>query len=137
MLVRIRVFNIHPDIILIAVIITALDSPLSWTLFFGWLAGMLSDIIGVPSYGINTLLFTLWGFLNYELSKKLIIDSQWRLLALVALAVLLHNIAAAIFFALSGSPFPLGIFLLSSFIGSLYSAAVSPLILKLFKYINQ
>jgi len=133
---RFRIFNIYPDIILTAVIITALKSSLSWTIFFSCLAGALSDIPGVSPYGINTLLFALLGFFAFELSKRLIIESEWRLIAVVAIAVFLRSIGSAIFLVISGSPFSPGIFLVSSFIGSIYSAAVSPLILKLFKFIN-
>jgi rod shape-determining protein MreD len=136
-LTRLRIFNINPDIILVAVVITALNSSLGWTLFFGYFAGVLSDIFGVYSYGINTLLFTLLGLFAYELSKEFMIESEWRLVAVVALAVFLRNVATAVFLALSGNSFPLGVFFLSSVIGSAYSAAVSPLILKLFKYISQ
>ncbi|MFA5116116.1 MAG: rod shape-determining protein MreD [Candidatus Omnitrophota bacterium] len=134
---RIGIFNIEPDLLLIAVVIVALSSSWKWALFFGFTAGFCKDIFGSSAFGIYTLILSTLGFLCFELSKSLMIETRLRLLITVSLAVAFEYLALALFLASSGDPVPFGIFLRSVLIGSAYSAAFSPLVLKLFQLIGK
>jgi rod shape-determining protein MreD len=129
----IGLINIKPDLLLIAVIISALGSSWKWALFYGFLAGALKDVLGSGSFGFYSVMFASFGYLCRELSKSLMIDSRLRLVITVSLAAALEYIILSLFLALSGDPVPIGIFLRSTLIGSAYSAAFSPLVSALFK----
>jgi rod shape-determining protein MreD len=133
----IAIFNIKPDLLLVAAIIMALGSSWKWALFFGFTAGFMKDIFGAAAVGFNTFTFSILSFLCYELSKSLMIETRLRLYITVSLAAALEYIILSLFLASSGNPVPLGIFLRSALIGSAYCAAFSPLVLALFKLIGK
>ncbi len=133
----IAVFNIKPDLLLIAAVITALDSSWKWALSFGLLAGLLKDISGCGSLGFYSLAFSGISFLSCELSRRLMIETRSRLLITVSLAVAVEYILLALYLAFTGEPVPPGILLRSMIVGCAYSAAFSPLVSVLFKSIRK
>ena len=133
----IGILSIKPDLLLIAVIIAALGSSWKWAIFYGCMAGLLKDIFGSSGFGFYAVMFSSFGFLCYELSKRLMIDTRLRLVVTVSLAVAFEYILLSLFLALSGDPVPIGIFLRSTLVASAYSAAFSPLVSALFKLIGK
>jgi rod shape-determining protein MreD len=133
----IRIFNAKPDLLLGAVVIMAISSSWEWAFFYGYSAGLAKDLFCSAPFGVNTLTLSLLALLAHSLSKKFLIQTQWRLLVIVALGVTMQNIILALSLAMSGNPVPLGIFLFSTLACSLYSALSLPLVLKGFKFIGR
>jgi rod shape-determining protein MreD len=128
-----RVFNVKPDLLLIAVVFASLIFDLRWALPFGVLSGVFKDTFSATTFGTNTLLFSLWSFLIFRLAKKISIDDDFRSAILIFIVSILHNIIIGLLFIYSGNALPLGIFLRIICISSIYTALVLPLI---FRVIN-
>jgi rod shape-determining protein MreD len=125
-----RLFNIGPDLLFVSVVTAGLTMELKWAVMFGLLAGLLKDSIILGSFGINTLMFTLWGFLIAQISRKISIDDNFRRFWFCFIAALLYNIFCAAAFFYSGKVVPLGVALRIILIGSAYTALISPVISK-------
>jgi rod shape-determining protein MreD len=125
-----KVFNLKPDLLLIAAVIAGLSLNLRWALASGIFAGLLKDIFGVSGFGLNALLFCLWVLLIARLAREVSLDNIFMRMALVLVISLIHNTASGIIFTYAGNFIPLGIFLRIVCLGSLYTALVSLLLFK-------
>ncbi len=128
-----RIFGIKPDLLLAAVVCAGLFLETRQAILFGMFAGIFKDIFGVGVFGLDVILFSLWGFLSVNISRKISIDDSVAAALLVFIIALLQNIASGLILGLSGSFVPFGIFLRIVFLGSLYTALSLPLILKVSK----
>lgn len=129
------IFGVKPDLLLISVVILSLFSlRLKWILFLSIFVGILKDLLGVNAFGINTLLLPLWSFLIIKLSKKITIDNNFIFATVVFIITVFNDIITTLIFLFLGNLVQWGIFLRITFLGSLYTAFVSPLI---FKFIKQ
>jgi rod shape-determining protein MreD len=128
-----RIFGVKPDLLLVAVVIAGLFLETRAAIIFGMFAGIFKDVFGVNAFGLNVILFSLWGFLSANISRKVSIDDNVTRVFLVFIIALLQNIASFLSLSLSGSFVPVGIFLRISSLGSLYTALTLPLILKIAK----
>lgn len=126
-----RIFQVKPDLLLISVVFIGLSAwELRWVLFFAILAGAFKDIFTANTFGINTLLFPLWGFLIMKLAKKVSLEGWYIRAGLVFVTVVLNVIVARAINLSLGNYIPTGIFLRVTFWESLYTLAVSLLIFR-------
>lgn len=128
------VFGIKPDVLLISVVIASLSFELKWALAFSVFAGIVKDVLGVYTIGINTLIFPLWTYLIIRLSKKISLDNN-LMPALFILVISTANniIIKLIFSSFQNLVIPLGIFVRIMFLESIYTAFIFHFILKFTK----
>ena len=126
-----RIFNIGADLLFAAVIIAGLCMDLKWAVLIGLCAGIIKDSLLLGSFGMNTFMFTLWGFLIAQISRKISIEDNFRRICFSLIAALIQNILCAALLYNSGSVVPVGIALRVIFVGSIYTALTSPLIFKI------
>ena len=127
------VFQVKPDLFLLFVFISALFFPLRWSISMAVLAGVFKDALGMGSFGINIVLFSLWSILIKEICHEISIDDNLTRMLFIFVIALVHNIINGLVAVYLGSFIPLGIFLRIVLLGSLYTALLLPLILKLTK----
>jgi len=106
-----RLFTIKVDLLLICMVIAALSFPLKWSLFFCLFSGIFKDAFSANDFGINTVLFCLWGFLITKLMRKIAIDNNMMRLLLIAVVTLLHNLLTGIILMYCGVVVPFGVIL--------------------------
>ena len=124
-----KLFWVKPDLLLILTVVAALFLDLKWALVFAALSGMLKDIIAINPFGFNTLIFSLWGYLVSELSRKISIENDALRATLVFLVTLLNaatNYSLGVF--LGSCDISMPIFLRVAFLESIYTTAISPLV---------
>lgn len=126
-----KILDVKPDLFLITVVISSLFFELKWAMFFGIFNGILKDVFSVNTFGINTLLFPLWSFLTMKLSKRISIDNNFIFAAFIFVILFLNNIIIRLIFIFLGKFFiPLSTSLRIALLESMYTAIVSPLVLK-------
>jgi len=130
-----RLFNLKPDLLLIAALVSVFAFEFKYALGFGILCGLFKDIFGVCALEFNTFLFILWVYLIFRLSKQVSTENIWVRVALIFLIAVLQNFITGLIYLYSGSPIPLGIFLRVMFLSSVYTTLLSPLIFKVAKLI--
>jgi rod shape-determining protein MreD len=59
-----RIFGVKPDLLLVAVVIAGLFLETRAAIIFGMFAGIFKDVFRVNAFGLNVILFSLWGFLS-------------------------------------------------------------------------
>jgi len=128
-----RIFGIKPDLLLATVVIAGLFLEIRAAILFGLVVGIFKDIFVMNSLGLDVILFSLWGYLVANISRKVSIDENLTAALLVFIIALLQNIASGLTLSLSGGFVPFGIFLRNVFLGSLYTALLLPVILKITK----
>jgi rod shape-determining protein MreD len=125
------VFNVRPELFLISVFLAGTCFDLKWALFTGACTGVLKDALTLSApFGLNTLALTLWAYAFWRVSRKISIDNNWVRMILVFLFVIAHNILVRILFLplLARAVVPFGVFCRITFLESLYTAAVIPLV---------
>lgn len=127
----IKIFNVKPDLLLIVVVSVSLDSSLRWALILSLLAGFMKDIFGTNGFGLNMLLFPLWSFITFRLSRKMSIETDFMRGVLIFIVSLLHNVLARLILVSPGNFIPLGIYLRILLAESAYTALVSPLLFRM------
>ncbi len=128
-----KIFGIKPDLLLIAVAVASLIFDFKLALLYSLLAGIFKDSLGLDTFGVNTLTFALWSFLIAQASRRLSINTNLRQVLLIFIFAFIHSLMSALSLAFSGSFIPVGIFLRILFVGSLYTALVSPLVFRITK----
>ena len=129
-----KVFGVKPNLLLISISLAGLYFDLKWAFVLGIFAGILKDSLGANSFGINVQLFPLWIFLIIELSKKIPIDHNLiRMILIFIIGIFNSIITRLIFFVLGGFVTSLAIFLRVTFLESLYTVAILPLMFKVIK----
>lgn len=128
-----KVFNIKPDFLLISVVLGSLLFRPRWAFVFSIFAGILKDTFSPSPFCINTILFILWSFIILKLTRQIAIDNNFMRIGLIFIIAIIHNIITGFILIYSGSFIPLGIFLRIIFLGSLYTAVVLPLAIKIIR----
>jgi len=126
-----KIFGVKPDLLLISAVIASLVFEFKWAFILSLFAGLFKDVFGATTFGINTLLFALWSFLIVRLNKEITIDYNFIRMVLIFIVCLLHNTITGLIFIYLGNFIPLGIFLRIVSVGSIYTALISLLVLKL------
>jgi rod shape-determining protein MreD len=133
-LYAIDIFGVKPDLLLIGVVCASIFLRVyKWVIPLSIFAGILKDVLSMNPFGVNTLLFSLTSVLVIKLSKKISLDNNFIKMALMFLIVFINDIIARLIFIFLGSFISWGIFLRTTIMGSLYTALVLPLVLKVSK----
>jgi len=119
-----KIFNVKPDIVLIAVVILGLSLKLKWVMIFSYFAGFLKDMLGGLPFGINVLVLPLLGFLVFKLSKRMAIETRYLKTALVFIAVISQNLVVSLLIVLLKLDISIGVFSRFAVISSIYTAVV-------------
>lgn len=128
-----RFFYARPDLLLISVAVAALVFDLRSSLIFGLFAGLLKDVFSPGVFGLNTVLFPLWGYLVFRLSRLIPIEEDILRMGLVFILTVLHNAVMGVLLISQGEMISFGIFLLIVVVQAILTALVSPLVFKLSK----
>jgi len=128
-----RIFTVKPDLLLVSVFISSLAFKRNTALSFSILAGILKDIPSSHQFGINTFLFALWCLLIIRLSKKITVDTYLIRALIVIILSFCGNIISRFILLFLGNFIPWGVFLRVSIFEALYTAAVLPIALRVFK----
>lgn len=129
-----RIFNVKPDLLLISVVMASLIFEFKWALLLSIFIGILKDALCINTFGINTLLFPLWAFIIIKLSKKISVDNNFIRVVFVLIITISNIIITKLMFLfLNSFVIPLGIFIRTAFIESLYTALIFPLVFKIIK----
>ena len=129
-------FNCRPDLLLIFVLAAVFYLDFKTALIFSILAGLTKDAFLPSVIALNTILFSIWSYLVYRLSRQISTDNDYVRLLLVLIISSLNNIIISLQIFNSGNIIPAGIFLRNLIVTALYTTALSPLIFKLAKKIS-
>ncbi len=129
-------FNCKPDLLLILTIAFVFYLDFKTALVLAILSGLAKDIFLPIPFALNTILFSIWSYLIYRASRQISIENDYVRLAIVLITALLNNIIIGLVIINSGNIIALGIFLRNIIIPSFYTVAVSPLVFKLVKKLN-
>ena len=128
-----KVFGVQPDLFLVSVVLASLFLEGRRAIIFSLTVGVFKDAFSLNTFGADILLFTLWSFLIVRITRKVSIEDNLSRTFLIFIIALLQNIASVLLLAYSGNFIPFGIFLRIILLGSLYTALILPLILKITK----
>lgn len=131
----IKIFDAKPDLLLIAVFVSGISFNMFWASFFGIFSGILKDALVINSFGINTLIFAISGFLISRLSRKVSFENKFVCMAFIFIATIANSVIIKLFFSFIGKPMPLTLnaFLRIAFFESLYNAISLLLLLRFLK----
>lgn len=126
-------FNCKPDLLLILTVALVFYLDFKIALVLAVLAGLLKDVFLPAPFALNTILFSIWSYLVYLLSRQISTEDGYMRMSVVLIVALLNNIITGLQIINSGWIIPPGIFLRNLIISSIYTAALSPWIFKLAK----
>ena len=129
---RFKIFNAGPDLLLVSAVLAGIFFGPKWALPLALFAGAFKDALSVGAFGINTLLFVSWGFLAVKLSRKIVIDDNFRAAVVVLIIGLFNNLLRGLVHIYLGNPLPPGIYFRIVFIESVYTALFTPILFTLF-----
>jgi len=131
-----KIFGVKPDLLLASIVIASLFFESKWVIVLAVFAGILKDIFGINTLGINVLLFPLWGFIVIELSKRLSIENNFIYLGFIFIITILNSMMLRLISMFMGSiVVSWVIFLRIAFLESLYTSLISPLLFKITKLV--
>lgn len=125
------IFNVKPDFVLATVVILGFLYRPRATIIFSCFAGFFKDILSLGPIGLNTAIFILLGLMLSMFSKSFLIEAVLLRMLFVAIAVFIKYISAQVILFFYASPLSLGIFLKHSLLTAIYTAAITPLIIKM------
>ena len=129
-----KIFGAKPDLLLASIIIASLFFESKWVIVFAVFAGILKDIFGINTLGINVVLFPLWGFIVIELSKRLSIENNFIYLGFIFVISILNSMMLRLIFMFMGRlVVPWFVFMRIIFFESLYTTLISSLLFKITK----
>lgn len=94
----IAIFNVTPAIDMILLVVFAANSEKNEATLFGFLMGLIVDILFGTAFGFNTLLFMYIGFGTNVISKRYFSNEPIIVLLLLLSAVLFYDIMHYLFF---------------------------------------
>lgn len=127
----IRFFGVKPDMLLCCVILAGVFFNRKWAFIFSLSAGLMKDIFGLETFGLNLILFYGWIYLIVSLSKKISIDDSLVLSVFGFAVVFLNDIVIRFIYISFGRDIPFGAFLRITCIESVYTAFVLLLLIKM------
>lgn len=131
-----KIFGVKPDLLLASIVIASLFFESKWVIVLAVFAGILKDIFGINTLGINVLLFPLWGFIVIELSKRLSIENNFIYLGFIFIITILNSMMLRLISMFMGSiVVSWVVFLRIAFLESLYTSLISPLLFKITKLV--
>ena len=132
-----RIFGASADLLLICLVAASFFFKQKTAVFFGFLCGILKDLLDIQVFGIHTLLFTVVSVLLAKLSRKLSVENSYLAAVIVFLSSILYGILARFVFSYIDNIIPLGVFWRISILQALYTACVFYFIFRFFKRLIQ
>lgn len=129
-------FNSKPDLLLVFAVSLIFFLDFKTTLIFASCAGLAKDIFLPQHYALNLIIFAVFSYLVWRISKQISTDNFYVRLAIIATVVFFNNIITGIQVINSGCVITLGIFLRNIILIPVYSTLLAPLIFKLIKKIT-
>lgn len=131
-----EIFDVKPNLLLIVVVISGLSLNLKQVLFFSIFAGIFKDVFGINLFGINTLLFSLWGFLTVKLSQGISIENSFIFALFIFIIASFDNVINKLISIFLNEPVsPIGISLRIILLGSLYTAIIAFFLFRVTKHL--
>jgi len=130
---RFNLFGVKPDIMLVAVVIAGLCFELRWAFFYALIAGLLKDTFSSSPHILYTILFIFLAFFISKIRRKISIDNNFMRLVLIFIVSFLCSVVIGILFSLWARFIPIGIFLRTAFLDSIFTVSVSCLAFKFLK----
>lgn len=128
-----RFFYVRPNLLLISVVIATLTFDLRSAVIFSAFAGMLMDVFASGAFGLNILLFSLWSFLIFKISRIVPLDEDLLRIGVVFILVLVHDILTGLVLISLGKVISFGIILRTTIFDSILTTLVSTLVFRLRK----
>ena len=125
-----KVFDVRPDLILIAVVVASLLFKPPFSLLIGVCAGFWKDLFGLDAFGLNVVLFPLWSFSIVYFSKKISLDNALIRGVLAFVLIMLHNLCRGGLYFFLGNSIPGIILLRISFLEGVYTGLLTPLVFR-------
>ncbi len=129
-------FYARPDLLLIFAIAAVFYLDFKVALAISILCGLFKDIFLPVSFGMNTILFSIWCYSAHRILRQISAEFDFMPLALVLVVALFNNIVSGFVTVNLGNQIPCGIFLRNLIFSSVYTALLSPLVFKLTKRIT-
>jgi len=129
-------FNCKPDLLLILSVALVFYLDFQTAFIFAVLAGLTKDLFLQQPFALNTILFCLWSYLTYILTRQISTDLGYVRAAIVLIAAFLTNIITGMIIVNFVGVVPVGIFLRNLIVSSVYTVAITPLIFTLTKKIS-
>ncbi len=120
-----RIWNVKPDLLFSTVIIVSLLLEFRLAILFSLASGIFKDLFGVNYLAINTFLFPVWSYLVMQAVRRISLEGNLRQAAFIFIAAALNTLAGRIFFFATTSQIPLGIFLRTFLLESIYTTLVA------------
>lgn len=130
-------FNCKPDLLLIFAVGLFFYLNFKFALIFCILAGLAKDAFLPLTLAQSTVLFSVWGYLTYRLSRQVSTENDHVRIAIVLIVAFLNNIIIGLESVYSGNIIPLGIFLRNLAVTSLYTALLSYPVFRLINRLNR
>lgn len=130
-----RIFNIKPDVILIALIVLVPFFSLRWSVIFAFLSGVFRDIFSSLPFGINVILCIIWVIVAKEISRRLSIEHKLVRSAIPCLIILLNNLALRSFLFALQKPIIIYTFLKIVFLECIFALLLILPMYRFFVYI--
>jgi len=126
----VKIFGVKPDLFLISVVLAGIYCEIRWALFISLFSGILKDILGINTFGINTLLLPLLCFLVLQLNKKLSIENYFLCSIVTFISTLFYAALTRLISQYLNNFIPYSVFLRISFLEALYTSLIFPLIFR-------
>lgn len=126
-----RVFNTKPDLLIASVAIFSFIFDLRKSIILALFAGLLKDTSITFPFALYSILFVIWILVIKYISNKLVIRKRLIRLGILALVILLNNLATEIALSLKDAALPAGLFLRTTILESIYTLIVAILLFRL------
>ncbi len=128
-----RIFTAKPDLLLICAVAASIYFEVESALLFSLLCGILKDIFSISPFGLNTFLLPVFSFLVIKLSRRIALVDTPVLCAATFVIAFFYAVTSRLILGYLGTMIPFRAFLRISFLESLYTALVFPLVFRLIK----
>jgi len=129
----VKIFGVKPDLFLISIVLAGIYFEWRWALFISLFSGILEDILGINTFGINSILFPLLCFLVIQLNKKLSIDNYFLCSIVTFICALLYAALTRLISLYLNNSIPHSVFLRIAFFEALYTSLIFSLIFRVIK----
>lgn len=121
---HIKIFNVKPDLMLIAIVIISLSLDFKWIMVFSYFSGFLKDVLAALPLGVNTLVLPLIAFFIFRLSKRIVLETNYAISITIFMASLFENLIVSLLLIALEFDISIGVFFRLTIISSIYTSVV-------------
>ncbi|MFC1594471.1 rod shape-determining protein MreD [Candidatus Omnitrophota bacterium] len=130
---RLTLFSVKPDLLLLVAIFSTIYLRKKQGMAFACCAGLIKDVIGVASFGINALSFFTCSLCVKKLVKFIYGERVFEQIVFVFIIAMINSSIVALLSLFSFRLQVSGLIFLKGFIESTYTAVLSPIAFSLMK----